>query len=183
MQAQGGRISVQHAGFGQYLRRPIAAGRALLVPDRYLAPRCRSSVRIRTRWGRAELAARLSQHLKSHRWRLRSPLHPASSCRSLPAELLIPGENAIKHGIEPAADGGRVDVVAHREGDAVVVTVSDTGRGLAGASSPAAGGGVGLSNIRERLAALYGSRGRFTLEPMVPRGARATLAVPFETAS
>jgi len=102
----------------------------------------------------------------------------------LPPNLLISlVENAIKHGIEPAADGGRVDVAARRDGDAVVVTVSDTGRGLQDAASPASGGGVGLSNVRERLAALYGSRGRFTLEPMAPRGARATLAVPFETAS
>ena len=101
-----------------------------------------------------------------------------------PPNLLISlVENAIKHGIEPAADGGRVDVAARRDGDAVVVTVSDTGRGLQDAASPASGGGVGLSNVRERLAALYGSRGRFTLEPMAPRGARATLAVPFETAS
>ncbi len=109
---------------------------------------------------------------------------PELVSQPFPPNLLISlVENAIKHGIEPAADGGRVDVGAHRDGDSVVVTVSDTGRGLAAASSPAPGSGVGLSNIRERLAALYGSRGRFTLEPMAPRGARATLAVPFETAS
>ena len=70
-------------------------------------------------------------------------------------------------------------IEARRAEDAVVVTVSDTGRGFGG-TSPAQGGGVGLTNIRERLAALYGSRGRFTLEPMTPRGARATLALPFE---
>jgi LytS/YehU family sensor histidine kinase len=39
---------------------------------------------------------------------------------------------------------------------------------------------VGLTNIRERLAALYGSEGRFTLELAAPRGMRATLSVPLE---
>jgi len=36
--------------------------------------------------------------------------------------------------------------------------------------------------VRERLAALYGSRGRFTLEQGEPRGARATLALPYDPA-
>ena len=96
-----------------------------------------------------------------------------------PPNLLISlVENAIKHGIEPAAAGGTVTVRARREGESVVVSVADTGRGLA-ADSASAGQGVGLSNIRERLAVLYGSRGRFTLEPLAPHGARATLALPF----
>jgi len=98
----------------------------------------------------------------------------------MPPNLLISlVENAIKHGIEPAAAGGTVSVAARREADALVVTVSDTGRGLA-AGSGTGGQGVGLSNVRERLAALYGSRGRFTLQPGEPRGARATLTLPFE---
>jgi sensor histidine kinase YesM len=97
-----------------------------------------------------------------------------------PPNLLISlVENAIKHGIEPAADGGQVLVRARREADALVVSVSDTGRGLE-AAPLTSGAGVGLSNVRERLAALYGPRGRFTLEPAGPRGARATLALPFD---
>jgi sensor histidine kinase YesM len=109
---------------------------------------------------------------------------PGLQSHPFPPNLLISlVENAIKHGIEPAADGGRITVEARREGETVVVTVSDTGRGLADAPAPVPGGGVGLSNIRERLAALYGSRGRFPLEPMSPRGARATLALPYESGS
>ena len=37
--------------------------------------------------------------------------------------------------------------------------------------------------VRERLAALYGSRGRFTLSPVEPRGTRATLEIPIDPAS
>ncbi len=93
-----------------------------------------------------------------------------------PNMLISLVENAIKHGIEPAAQGGTVAVRARREGSMLVVTVEDTGRGLGAASRP--GHGVGLANIRERLAALYGTQAQFSLERGVPSGARATLAVP-----
>ena len=97
-----------------------------------------------------------------------------------PPNLLISlVENAIKHGVEPSPDGGTVRLAAAHVGDAIIVTVVDTGRGLA-PGSRVDGQGVGLTNIRERLAALYGAEGRFTLEPLTPRGVRATLSVPFE---
>jgi sensor histidine kinase YesM len=100
-----------------------------------------------------------------------------------PPNLLISlVENAIKHGIEPAAAGGTVTLTARRDGELVVVSVSDTGKGIA-ADPASVGQGVGLSNVRERLAALYGSRGRFTLESLMPHGARATLALPYELRS
>ena len=98
---------------------------------------------------------------------------------AFPPNLLISlVENAIKHGIEPSASGGSVTVRARREPDAIVVEVTDTGHGLGGASTR--GEGVGLSNVRERLAALYGPRGRFTLQAAEPRGARATLVLPVD---
>jgi len=98
-----------------------------------------------------------------------------------PPNLLISlVENAIRHGIEPSRDGGTVMLAARRDHDALVVSVTDTGAGIG--ASPNPGRGVGLSNVRERLAALYGGRGRFELQPVTPRGARATLAVPYEEA-
>jgi len=97
-----------------------------------------------------------------------------------PPNLLISlAENAIKHGIEPAAAGGAVIIAARRDAESVVVSVTDTGRGLASGST-SSGHGFGLSNVRERLTALYGTRGRFTLEAVAPHGARATLALPYE---
>jgi signal transduction histidine kinase len=97
-----------------------------------------------------------------------------------PPNLLISlVENAIKHGVELAADGGTIRVVAQREGDEVRVSVIDTGRGSATAAPEQPGNGVGLTNVRERLAALYGTRGRFTLAEEPPHGTRATLSIPF----
>ena len=99
---------------------------------------------------------------------------------AFPPNLLISlVENAIKHGIEPSADGGTIEVRARRDGDMLTVEVADTGRGVVDNGSRQ-GGGVGLANVRERLAALYGSRGRFTLSPLTPRGTRAALEIPIE---
>ncbi|HET7548594.1 MAG TPA: histidine kinase, partial [Usitatibacter sp.] len=61
-------------------------------------------------------------------------------------------ENAIRHGIEPKVEGGRVEFEARRAADAVVIEIRDTGVGFA----PATRGGVGLTNLRDRLRGLYG---------------------------
>jgi sensor histidine kinase YesM len=68
----------------------------------------------------------------------------------IPPMLLQPlVENAVKHGLEPKIDGGRVDVSARKEGATLVITIADTGLGLNGPST--GGTGVGLANVRERL--------------------------------
>ena len=67
-------------------------------------------------------------------------------------------ENAIKHGIEPKPDGGKVRVAAGVQGTQLWVEVRDTGVGLPDdelLSGPTSGTGLGLQNIRERLAMLY----------------------------
>ncbi|HEV8501652.1 MAG TPA: histidine kinase [Casimicrobiaceae bacterium] len=87
-------------------------------------------------------------------------------------------ENAVRHGIEPTVQGGRIGVSAARDGESLVVRVTDTGSGVSGGTSPAAGQGVGLSNIRERLAALYGERARFTLASADNGGCVATISLP-----
>jgi sensor histidine kinase YesM len=95
-----------------------------------------------------------------------------------PMLLMTVVENAIEHGLEPRAEGGSLALAARRVGDALVVTVTDSGGGLApvAPSRP----GVGVANLRDRLAAMYGARGRFRLEDAAPHGARATIEIPFE---
>jgi sensor histidine kinase YesM len=108
----------------------------------------------------------------------RIDIPPALELATVPPGMLITlVENAIKHGIEPAPDGGRISVAAAQMGDAsarLVVTVADTGAGLS--SHP--GQGIGLANIRERLALLYGGDAELTLEENVPRGFVARLQLP-----
>jgi LytS/YehU family sensor histidine kinase len=98
-----------------------------------------------------------------------------------PVLLISIVENAVTHGLEPLAAGGRVSIAARQEGDRVLVTVEDTGIGLSGSSRP--GRGVGLINVRERLSGLFGGRGRFSLEEAKPRGARATIEIPLAPAN
>jgi sensor histidine kinase YesM len=102
-----------------------------------------------------------------------------------PNMLISLVENAIKHGLEPAVDGGKVSIEARREDDRVVLMVSDTGRGLAASAAASgrdtAGTGVGLTNVKERLAALFGERARFAIEDLQGRGARAIIAIPHES--
>ena len=57
------------------------------------------------------------------------------------------------------------------------VTVADTGLGFGGATT--AGTGVGLGNVRERLAALYGGQARLQVEANTPTGTIATIEVPY----
>jgi hypothetical protein len=90
--------------------------------------------------------------------------------------LMLPSlvENAIKHGLEPQREGGVVTISAAAVDGTLKMRVADTGRGFA--DTP--GTGVGLTNIRERLAALYGDKAKLTLEAQEPRGVVATIEVP-----
>jgi sensor histidine kinase YesM len=93
-----------------------------------------------------------------------------------PMLLMSVVENAIKHGLEPLAEGGKVSVTARRGGDRLALSVADDGRGL----GDKVGNGVGLTNLRGRLRGLYGGRARFTLEEVAPHGARATIEIPYD---
>ena len=89
-------------------------------------------------------------------------------------------ENAVIHGIEPVPDGGRVEIVAWRRADLLVIEVRDDGRGVRGEPR---GHGVGLRNTRDRLRQLYGeSASRFVLRGRVGGGAIAALSIPYRPA-
>ena len=108
---------------------------------------------------------------------------PGTGAAALPPLLLQPlVENAIRHGLEPALDGGRVQVRAERVGPQLRLTVRDTGVGLHAPRRPGpAGAGIALANIRERLATRYGPTATLSLEAAEP-GTLATLALPWPTA-
>jgi len=93
-----------------------------------------------------------------------------------PMMLLTLVENAIKHGIDPMVEGGRVEITAERRDAALHVEVADNGRGLASAE----GTGTGLANIRARLSMLYGGRAALALAQRRPRGFVASLQLPLE---
>jgi hypothetical protein len=98
---------------------------------------------------------------------------------SLPPLLLQPlVENAIRHGIEPAVGGGKIEVTVQEGSHALELTVADTGVGL---KEEAPRGGVGLANVRARLASLYGEKGMLAFYANTPHGVVAKLLLPLAT--
>ncbi|HYA60205.1 MAG TPA: histidine kinase [Burkholderiaceae bacterium] len=93
-------------------------------------------------------------------------------------------ENAIRHGVEPKPEGGEVRVKAAVVDGQLEVAVTDSGVGLtaSGGSASASGGGLGLANIRERLARLYPGRASFELRQLQPSGVEAKIRVPYHVA-
>lgn len=95
-----------------------------------------------------------------------------------PLMLISLAENAVKHGVEMKIGPAHVEVRAARTDDGrLALTVEDDGVGF-GVS--AAGSGLGLTNIRERLAQLYGERAALTLKARPQGGVAATITVPLE---
>ena len=87
-------------------------------------------------------------------------------------------ENAIKHGLEPKPEGGKLTVRAEVQHGKLAVTVADTGVGFGNAAT--AGTGVGLANIRERLQLLYGGKASMLVAANTPSGTVVTLTVPYQ---
>lgn len=98
----------------------------------------------------------------------------------LPNLILQPlVENAIRHGIEPHARAGRIELRARRETDRLKLEVCDNGAGLK--PDAAKREGVGLSNTRARLWELYGNAHQFDLANATEGGLRVLLTIPFHT--
>jgi len=105
-------------------------------------------------------------------------VEPATLDALVPRFVLQPlVENAIKHGVEPREEGGRVTVTARRHGESLDLEVRDNGDGLAGAIRE----GTGVRNTRERLHHLYGAgRQQFALTPAPGGGTIASVVIPFD---
>ena len=95
-----------------------------------------------------------------------------------PMMLLTLVENAIKHGLAPSPDVGRIDIVARLRNGELVVSVADTGVGFGVAKT--GGTGIGLANTRARLTALHGPAAELDFASNEPRGVVASIRMPFK---
>jgi sensor histidine kinase YesM len=111
--------------------------------------------------------------------RLTWELHLPSALRDTPvAPMLLQPlvENAIRHGLEPKIEGGRIDISATSEDGMLVLRVADTGLGL---DAPGQHGSrMALANVRERLRALHGDTASLRLLPNSRCGALAEIRIP-----
>ncbi|MBE7420389.1 MAG: histidine kinase [Ideonella sp.] len=118
---------------------------------------------------------------------VRSDLPAALRALPVPSLVLQPlVENSIRHGLEPQVAGGRIELAARRDGDALVLSVRDTGVGLGHHRAAAHGGRrFGLEQVRSRLAALFGARASLTLRdaPDAEGGTLAELRLPWPAAN
>jgi two-component system LytT family sensor kinase len=125
----------------------------------------------------------LMQKRFEHKLRITYSIDPALHNSLVPQLILQPLlENSLRHGMKPGSATMDLSIAAHRDNGALILQVSDTGSGL-GAANPSEvfGRGVGLSNIRDRLAQLYGDSQQFTIANRPSGGAEVTLRVPYRT--
>lgn len=95
-----------------------------------------------------------------------------------PMMLITLIENALKHGLGPRPEGGSIGIAAEPIDGRMAVSVADTGLGPTPEALSGSAKGVGLTNIHDRLAALYAGKGRLSLSPNVPHGCIARIEVP-----
>jgi two-component system, LytTR family, sensor kinase len=109
----------------------------------------------------------------------------------VPSMLLQPLiENSIKHGLEPRIGGGTVTLRSRiLSDDRLLIEIEDDGIGMeaeatvgvlseAGWTGSASGNGIGMRNVRERMAVLYGSQAEVEIVSRPGRGTKITLIMP-----
>jgi sensor histidine kinase YesM len=129
----------------------------------------------------------LKLYLEIEKMRFEDRLRPHftidPTCRRalLPSLLLQPlMENAIKYAVTPQEEGADISVDVRRSVDRVVITVSDTGPGVDATASRPESTGVGLANIRDRLAQAFGDNHRFETHSETTGGFRVLIEIPYQ---
>ncbi|MBS0503275.1 MAG: histidine kinase [Proteobacteria bacterium] len=125
----------------------------------------------------------MEDYLEIESIRFGERLHVEIDCATDACSIPIPSfllqplvENAIKYGVAPSLEPVVIRVTGRRDGEELIVTVEDDGRG-AGSAVKTGGAGVGLQNIRQRLTALYGENASLTAARRNP-GFAATIRLP-----
>ncbi|HIF6096589.1 TPA: sensor histidine kinase [Vibrio parahaemolyticus] len=96
----------------------------------------------------------------------------------LPPMMLQPlVENAIIHGIEPKREGGEVQLLIKQEKQLLQIEVKDTGVGLSHVSNHS-GSGIGLSNLKQRVDALFAGKGQVSISESSEGGVSVRLSCP-----
>jgi len=92
-------------------------------------------------------------------------------------------ENSLRHGMKSGEEAMHLAISAHRDNGSMILKVSDTGTGLPASTSENPTSGIGIANIRDRLAHLYGTNAGLTLQNRAAGGAEVSIRLPFHVAS
>jgi two-component system LytT family sensor kinase len=98
----------------------------------------------------------------------------------VPSMLLQPIiENSIKHGLAPQLEGGQIHIRTRRRDSRLLIEIEDNGKGI----SPERmlevfGGGIGISNVHERLRLLYGDQFKMDIRSHEGEGTQIHIEIP-----
>ncbi|MBX7250047.1 MAG: histidine kinase [Caulobacteraceae bacterium] len=122
----------------------------------------------------------IEQERFGERLRFEKAIEPDAERLLVPSLILQPLiENAVKYAVAASSAPTTIELVARRVGDRLEVSVRDDGRA---GGEVASGLGVGLTNVRRRLAVAYGERAEFEHGPRPEGGYMARMCIPAETA-
>jgi two-component system, LytTR family, sensor kinase len=131
----------------------------------------------------------IERYLEVMQIRFQGRLHVEMNVDSDVRDALVPNlilqplvENAVKHGVNKIDGVGRIEILAHRTGDRVLLAVRDNGPALF-RDKPPSSEGVGLRNTRARLLQLYGTEQSLTLRPAQGGGLLAEVTLPYHRGS
>lgn len=98
----------------------------------------------------------------------------------VPSMLLQPIiENSIKHGLAPRLAGGQIHLRAHRKDGRLAIEIEDNGLGMPPERlSEVYGGGIGISNVHERLRLLYGDQFEMDIRSKEGEGTQIRIEIP-----
>lgn len=120
----------------------------------------------------------IEQERFGERLRFEKRIEPGAERLLVPSLILQPLiENAVKYAVAASSAPTTIELVARRIGDRLEVRVCDNGKSPGAVSS---GLGVGLTNVRRRLAVAYGERAEFEHGPMPGGGYMARMSIPAE---
>jgi two-component system LytT family sensor kinase len=116
----------------------------------------------------------------SDKLRVVKDVDPAVLDVPVPSMILQPiVENSVRHGLSPKVAGGCITLRAKRSEAGLILEVADDGIGIAPERLLAANrGGIGLSNVRERLDVLFGDTARLRISSDAGRGTTIRIELP-----
>ena len=111
---------------------------------------------------------------------MQKEIDPSTLDVLVPSMILQPIiENSIKHGLSRKVGGGRILIRTRRRNGTALIEIVDDGLGMTPERlSEAFQGGIGLSNVSERLRVIYGETCHLKLDSTLDRGTSVTIEIP-----
>jgi two-component system sensor histidine kinase AlgZ len=128
----------------------------------------------------------IEQTRLGNRLRIEVRVSPETFDAMVPTMLLQPlVENAVRHGIAPAIEGGTIVIGSAIQANRLRITIINSTLGTKGLppEKDKASTGIGLTNTAERLRVLYGENHKFTLQSSTAGNCQATLEIPLRKAA